>query len=349
MAHGRIILSEWMGRIVVGWPAPTDSISAVRKAGKRIRHGQETPDDIVVLNRWRAAHGYIINTFQANLRTRARSAHIPVAQRLKRANTIIDKLRQGRSVDLATMHDIAGVRMVFPDVATLVDFRTAQHTTRAKHELQSPPDRYDYIQNPKDSGYRGIHDVYMYKAGSQSGALWNDLRIEIQYRTLVQHAWATAVELSDALRLTRTKFSQGPDDSQRFFVLCSELLAREFEGRSSCLPDVCSASVLDEWREIEDRCHFLQQLKSVSAEGAQGILTGFVLLIVQPDGKLDVERKRSYRDAVESLIKVEAEHPEWDVVLASGDRDESLRSAFRNYFRNSTEFVRMMEKALAAV
>lgn len=333
----------------MGWPAPTDSVSAVRKAGKRIRHKEDTPDDILVLNRYRAAHGYIINTFQASLRTRAKGSQIPVAQRLKRANTIIDKLRQGRSVDLATMHDIAGVRMVFPDVATLITFRAAQHTTRAKHELQNKPNRYDYIEAPKESGYRGIHDVYRYKAGSQSGALWNDLQIELQYRTLVQHAWATAVELSDVLRMTRTKFSQGPDDSQRFFVLCSEVLARAFEGSFSCLPEVPAKQLIEEWREIEGRCHFFQQLKSVYEQGAKGALTGFVLLIAHPDGQLTVERKRSYREAVEALLKLEAERPELDIVLARGDRDESLRSAFRNYFRNATEFVGMVEHAIEAL
>ena len=225
----------------MGWPAPVDSKTSVRRAGQRIRANAATDNDIAVLNRWRAAHGYIINTFQASLRNRTRGLRIPVAQRLKRAATIIDKLQQGRALDLASMQDIAGVRLVFPDVPALRTFRAGFHRTKAKHEMVNEPDRYDYIQSAKDSGYRGVHDIYRYRAGTAAGAQWNGLLIEVQYRTLVQHAWATAVELSDALTANRTKFSQGSVDNERFFRICSELLARYWEDEVSCLPDASRA------------------------------------------------------------------------------------------------------------
>ncbi len=327
----------------MGWLEPSDSKNAVRRAGQRFRDGEQTLDDFGVLNRWRAAHGYIINTFQASLRNRTRGRHIPVAQRLKRATTIIDKLRQGRALDLATMHDIAGVRLVFPDVDALIEFRVSMHQTRAKHALVNEIDKYQYIQSPKASGYRGVHDVYRYKAGTKNGARWNGLLIEIQYRTVVQHAWATAVELSDALTANRTKFSQGSAESTRFFQISSELLARQFEASTSCLPDESRADLIEEWKSIEDRCHFFQQLRNVWQGEKQGLIRGFVLLVIPSDGNLQVENQRSYRQAISRLLELEAKHPDWDIVLVSGE-DESLRSAFRNYFGNATEFVAMMEE-----
>jgi hypothetical protein len=75
-------------------------------------------------------------------------------------------------------------------------------------------------------------------------------------------------------------------------------------------------------------------------------LEGFVLLIVQSNGDLVVEPQKSYRTAIANLLELEATHPDWDIVLASGDRDESLRSAFRNYFRNATEFISLIEEAV---
>lgn len=330
----------------MGWPAPADSRSAVRKAGERIRKGTESLNDYAILNRWRAAHGYIINTFQATLRTRTRNMPIPVAQRLKRGLTIVDKLRQGRALDLSSMQDIAGVRLVFPDIETLAEFRAKSHQSRARHELVNDLPKYDYIASPKSSGYRGIHDIYRYRAGTALGAQWDGLLIEIQYRTLVQHAWATAVELSDVLTSNRTKFGQGAPDNERFFHICSELLARKYEASVSCLPDMSHTDLVDEWRSIESRFHFFQQLKSVGQKGSAGNLSGFIILVVQPDGDLVVERQRSYRSAIERLLDLEEQHPEWDMVLVSGAGDESLRSAFRNYFRNATEFVGLMEGAL---
>jgi ppGpp synthetase/RelA/SpoT-type nucleotidyltranferase len=342
----RPILGGCWGREYMGWPAPSDSKTAIRKAGDRIRKNVANEEDLNVLNRWRAAHGYIINTFQATLRTRTKNMPIPVAQRLKRAATIVDKLQQGRALDLYSMHDIAGVRLVFPDVETLVEFRALSHRSRAKHELVNATGKYDYLANPKSSGYRGIHDVYKYSAGTDSGAKWNDLLIEVQYRTLVQHAWATAVELADVLTANRTKFNQGTPENSRFFQICSELLARKHESATSCLPDLSHADLVSEWRSIESRARIFQQLRSISQQQSAGNLKGFVLLIVQSDGNLVVEPQKSYREAIANLLAAENEHPEWDIVLASGDRDESLRSAFRNYFRNSTEFISLIEAAL---
>lgn len=277
----------------MGWPAPADSKNAVRKAGQRIRLGEAGLGDYNVLNRWRAAHGYIINTFQANLRKRTRGRRIPVAQRLKRSATIIDKLTQGRALNLATMQDIAGVRLIFPDFATLADFRADFHRTRAKHEMVNTLDRYDYIDHAKSSGYRGVHDIYRYQVGTVAGAQWNGLLIESQYRTMVQHAWATAVELSDALTANRTKFGQGSTDNERFFKICSELLARHFEGRTSCLPNQSHAQLVDEWNEIEDRAHLFQQLRNAWEQGGDGAIAGLVVLAVRDDGSLSVERQRS--------------------------------------------------------
>lgn len=330
----------------MGWIEPSVSKNAVRKAGKRFREGGEGQEDFGVLNQWRAAHGYIINTFQANLRGRTKGQHIQVAQRLKRANTIVDKLRQGRALDLASMHDIAGVRLVFPDVDTLIEFRGNMHQTKAKHQLVNDAEKYHYINHPKDSGYRGIHDVYRYNAMSRTGAAWNGLLIEIQYRTLVQHAWATAVELSDALTSNRTKFGQGDVDNEQFFRICSELLARHFESATSCLPDKSRDDLLAEWHEIEDRCHLFDQLRKVWKHEDSGRIGGFVLLAIPSDGNLNIESQKSYRKAIKRLLELEAEHPEWDVVLVSGE-DESLRSAYRNYFGNATEFVGMIEEAIA--
>lgn len=330
----------------MAWPAPTDTKSAIKKAGDRIRKNEETAADIDILNRWRAAHGYIINTFQANLRTRTRNDHVPVAQRLKRASTIIDKLRQGRALDLSTMQDIAGVRMVFPDVTAMRAFRSRFHQTKAKHELVNENDRYDYMLQPKQSGYRGIHDVYKYRAKTDSGAYWNGLQIELQYRTLVQHAWATSVELSDALTANRTKFSQGSADNTRFFQICSELLARRYEGSHSCLATASHVELVDEWYDIESRAQLFHQLKSVGGQEGNADLTGFVLLIMKNDNTLEIERQRSYKDALDRLISLEHNYPQWDIVLVSGDKSDSLRTVFRNYFQNATEFIRMVEEAL---
>ncbi len=88
------------------------------RAGQRIRMDAGTPDDLALLDNWRASHLYVINTFQASLRLRrtrfAGGDAITIAQRLKRRPTIIDKLGREQGMSLSRMHDIAGCRKPQP-------------------------------------------------------------------------------------------------------------------------------------------------------------------------------------------------------------------------------------------
>ncbi len=70
-------------------------------------------------------------------------------------------------------------------------------------------DKWDYIKNPKTSGYRGIHDVYEYDVNSEYGLVYNGLLIELQYRTQAQHAWATCVEVVGFITENQPKFQKG--------------------------------------------------------------------------------------------------------------------------------------------
>ena len=62
------------------------------------------------------------------------------------------------------------------------------------HDRPECVEKYDYIAHPKSDGYRGVHYVYKYRSGSTPKAEFNSLRIEVQLRSRLQHAWATAVE-----------------------------------------------------------------------------------------------------------------------------------------------------------
>ncbi|KAA0676194.1 RelA/SpoT domain-containing protein [Azospirillum brasilense] len=328
------------------------------RAGERIRIGAETPNDLVLLDNWRASHLYVLNTFQSSLRfRRARSAGgdtITIAQRLKRRPTIIDKLRREQGMSLSRMHDIAGCRLIFPDVASLNHFRGGVLSSRAAHELVGGKERYNYIDHPKPSGYRGIHDVYKYNVGSTGGVKWNGLRLEIQYRTVVQHAWATAVEISDIVNATRLKFSQANASISRLFLLCSEILARVHEGREGYCADLTNQNLLFEYQGLEDELHAILRLRNLTSSEFQKFARSSRLFILinytsgDMEGKLEAEGFSDNASAAARYSEVEAKLQDVaDVVLVGSSQQDAIKLAYTNYFSDASGFIYMLDNALS--
>ncbi|WP_368622735.1 RelA/SpoT domain-containing protein [Paraburkholderia sp. BR13444] len=210
------------------------------RAGKAISEGKALPQDYDLVDTWRASHGYVINTFQIWIKRHIsrKGFNVEFAQRLKRRNTVVDKLGRKDSngefliADVSGMHDFAGCRMIFDNIEDLHEFRAYMHSQtvmkNVKHVLRYPAEKYNYIEHPKSTGYRGIHDVYRHlPRGSEreeGKKPWDNLLVEIQYRTRAQHAWATAVEISDLVDGERTKFEMNATKRGRFFAIASEII-----------------------------------------------------------------------------------------------------------------------------
>ena len=146
---------------------PKNTRKQVSKAGERIAAKTATFADLATLENWRASHAWVINTFQVNLRRRSRGTDIVVGTRLKRRATIVNKLRRFPNMQLGRMHDIAGCRIIFPDIHSLTTFRQDLHRARFAHKRRSmEEEKWNYINHPKPDGYRGIHDVYEYESRS---------------------------------------------------------------------------------------------------------------------------------------------------------------------------------------
>lgn len=181
----------------------------IDRAGDALRAHQsrEMPlshDELVaelrVVEAFRAAHAGPLRTVAANLRyyvAEASGGPFIVGQRLKRMDTIRDKLDREPSMSLARMHDIGGCRAVLPDQAAVDD---VIERLRSQRRWDLLPRTWDYVNDPKPDGYRAKHLVRR-----KDGVL-----IEIQLRTEVQHVWAELVERMD--RNLGTKLKSGRAD-----------------------------------------------------------------------------------------------------------------------------------------
>ena len=143
--------------------------------------------ELDVVGRWRAAHAAPLTRVAANLRyyvAEASGGAFVVGQRLKRMETIRDKLDREPQMELSRMHDIAGARAVLADQGA-VDRVLARLREQRRWDLL--PRTWDYVAYPKSDGYRAKHVVVR-----KDGVL-----IEVQLRTAAQHAWAELVEQLD--------------------------------------------------------------------------------------------------------------------------------------------------------
>ncbi|MGL5857060.1 MAG: RelA/SpoT domain-containing protein [Angustibacter sp.] len=194
------------------------SRSQVKKAGSTLRkHLREDLTDeslylaaLDTVERWRRAHSYPLVIANNGLRARARSLGIQaeVTQRLKRRQTILDKLRREPTLDLSRMQDIGGCRAV---VRTKDDLR--QLEARILKRL-SPITHTDYIDQPRESGYRGVHIVVSYR----------ERAIELQLRTQVMHEWALATEHYSQVQGENLK-QDGDHPIQLFLKVAAEMMA----------------------------------------------------------------------------------------------------------------------------
>ena len=310
-----------------------------------------------VLANWRACHGYPINTFQATLRAKLKNGYgeAIVAQRLKRAPSILLKLQRFDGMQLARMQDIGGLRAVLSSLARVRRLERDYRGTTFEHELTNSK---DYIAEPKEDGYRSVHLIYRYK--NKRAPAYDGLSLELQIRTRRQHAWATAVETMGTFLGQALKAGQGDDQWREFFAKASAAIAilesspavpgYEHRSREEVFGDVAST---------EARLHVLERLQGfaiatdkITTERGQGAYhlivldSGRRIVTIRPYPVASLAQATSDYAAVEERTKagegVEA-------VLVSAGPVAALRKAYPNYFLDTQAFVAEMNTVVRAV
>ncbi len=308
-----------------------------------------------VVENWRTSHGLPLNVVQAVLRSRAQRVepNVIVAQRLKRMSSIMNKLVREPNMKLSQMHDLGGCRAILSDVhavSTLLDmYRGEPSLIGDETSLKC----YDYIINPKKDGYRGIHVVARYHPRRQSRAPWDGQRIEIQLRTKLQHAFATAVETVTTFTREPLKFGAGPAEWRRFFSLMGSVLAiREATPLVSGTPQNEQELVTElgnASRELRVRQRLRKWASAIRTLPRRNIADFKWLLLVLDTEKntIQVTGFADRRQASKEIGKIEpATRKNLDAVLVSVNSIKQLRAAYPNYYADTREFLNALGIAL---
>lgn len=346
---------------VMAWVEPAFSRAQVDAAGRvlttaPIEASDQFDEEFAVLGNWRASHSFPLNTFQTNLRFKARQVYPSalVAQRLKRVPSILFKLQRFPRMRLTQMQDIGGCRAIVRTVGQVNRLVESYLSTRALHEFVNLK---DYIEEPKDSGYRGYHLVYRYR--SNSNPSYQSLLVEIQLRTRVQHAWATAVETVGTFVRQALKASKGEPQWIRFFQLASSAFSElEYCPHVPGTPEDFTALR----RELSALARDLDVRTVLSAYGtalresreARRMGDHYFLLSLQPRQKeLSVraysrdQLAKATADYLEEELRLDVSCGE-EAVLVAVESLDALRRSYPNYFLDSQVFLAQLEKVLGA-
>ena len=329
--------------------------SQLKKVGEKLRHHVPlSPKEELILAEFRLGHRSIIEAFRNHHKTlldrsKWKERGILFVSRLKKRNTLVNKLAdRQRQMDISRMHDIAGCRLIFLNLKHLLSYRNrfVQRVISTKHYVHLRADNYNYLIHPRDTGYRGIHDVYEEELpGDQLKA-----KIEIQYRTITQHAWSTALEIWDQSHLCGAKFGLEDKGIQELFMLYAELLWRfnDFDPDSGQFKrehvDLDDGDLYHRIRKQERELHVLRYLRDLKRVKAKIAIKGEDVLLhrytrISGGGSTTaLEARQLTWDAVQSeLFEKELDETNDFVFVQASSR--VLRRAYNNYFDDAGGFV----------
>jgi len=252
---------------------------------------------------------------------------------------------------LSRMHDIGGCRAVVGTSELATQLVKRYRASDMKHKLLRED---DYINNPKQTGYRSHHLIYGYYSDKKK--THNGLRIEVQIRSQLQHAWATAVETVGTFVRQALKSNIGEDEWLRFFALMGSAIA--MRENTPPVPDTPTdrSALRAEIRDYALRLDIANRLQTYGAalqtiEAPVPVNAEYYLLELDTSAMrvniLGYTQKELTKAQVDYLrTEKQIAGASGDAVLVSVDSMAALRRAYPNYFLDTKRFVEALERAI---
>ena len=135
----------------------------------------------------------------------------------------------------------------------------------------------------------------------------------------------------------------------RFLGLCTKLLARCFENRTSSFPKIGVHRLEKELDELEDQLQILNRLNALKLVQRLDELGKHNVLFMRLNTSTEIDREvkpfGSRREAINSVQELEQDSTITDSLYVGAASAADLRSAFRNFFKDAKEFCKKIRTA----
>lgn len=318
-------------------------IAAGKLLGGRVQLSDEVREAFRIAHAWRSAHVEPMHRLRQQLSGRARGTGSITAARLKRMESIRRKLARGPHT-LLQMQDLAGCRIIAP---TMADVARMVERYRSDQLYYAVGREHDHIKRPKPDGYRSHHMIL--KPTLPDGEAGRQ-QVEIQFRTRLQHAWATAVEAVGLVRGEDLKGGGGDAVWRRFFRLASADIALD-EGCD--IGEEAPASQLEVTKELRDvaaQLDAVRTLENYNLAISQAIVQprlGDRYYLIEYRTASRTIRVTPYAALPSGQLEMErADSDSVSTVVVEVDQIEDLKTAYPNYFLDLGLFIDHLNAAL---
>jgi ppGpp synthetase/RelA/SpoT-type nucleotidyltranferase len=283
---------------------------------------------------WRNSHIYPMRRIQHELGGRVRAIKRSgfSYSRVKRMVSIRKKLSR-TTTKFNQIQDLGGCRAILNTAEAYSEIIEEYKNGISAHTLRL--DR-DYVASPKPSGYRGHHFVLQFQSEPESYQ-YHDRQIEVQVRTVLQHAWATALEAVGMMKNQDLKGGEGDADWLRLFALMASEFAEE--ERCAIVPGTPQSRVerRRELVELDKKLRALVFLENINTAISYipRYYGGGKLFLIELDivnKNVNVEAIRQPINAAEQYMQIEQSRPGVISVLTEIEKAHDLKRAFPNYF-----------------
>jgi ppGpp synthetase/RelA/SpoT-type nucleotidyltranferase len=354
----------------MAWAEPKFSRELVNIAGKQlITLDQRDPlrdGALEVISNWRSCHGFPLQVIKMTLVKRAKrkvSDNALVAQRIKRLSSISLKLEHNPEMRLSQMQDIGGCRAVLENVTQAERLVAVYEEAHAKKPKATDRPllikKFNYIECPKPDGYRSIHLIMRYQSASKEFAKFNGQKIEIQIRSKLQHAWATAVETCQTFtgQALKSKIKSASETWLTFFALMSSAIAtREKRPLVPNTPTDRSIRkrLIKELVAQESIITLLSAWNTAIKRQEDATNKQSVAFLLELDTAKKMLRMIPFRE--DEMLFAEARYMEREketeknqdiqIVLVSADSVAALRRAYPNYYVDTSAFIEAIKQEI---